>query len=293
LEPRRIVNVCDRWNRSKTDNLQYAFFNGVGYESWENIWGIWNQITPRDAEALRRVAKIERAFAGLLVSRDWEPFTPTLRYGLFASKFPGDSQILWTIVNRNEYDLKGNLIEAPYHAGERFFDLWRGEELKLEIRGDRAALRFEVERYGFGAVLAQDQAATRAVATLLGAMKELSRTPLQSLSSEWHFLPQQQVEIRPTPPAASAPAGMAKIPEADYEFRSAGIMLEGGNDVGVDTQYPWEDAPQRYHLHRMHVKAFYIDEYPVTNGDFKKFLGATHYRPKDDHNFLRDWRRGS
>ena len=41
-----MVNVCDRWNRDKTDNLQYAFFNGVGYESWENIWGIWNQITP-------------------------------------------------------------------------------------------------------------------------------------------------------------------------------------------------------------------------------------------------------
>ena len=58
-----MVNVCDRWNRDKTDNLQYAFFNGVGYESWENIWGIWNQITPRDAEALRRVSKIERAFA--------------------------------------------------------------------------------------------------------------------------------------------------------------------------------------------------------------------------------------
>ena len=44
----------------QTDDLQYAFFNGVGYESWENIWGIWNQLTPRDAEALRRIATIER-----------------------------------------------------------------------------------------------------------------------------------------------------------------------------------------------------------------------------------------
>ena len=30
LEPRHMVNVCDRWARDKTDNLQYAFFNGVG-----------------------------------------------------------------------------------------------------------------------------------------------------------------------------------------------------------------------------------------------------------------------
>ena len=46
--------------RDKTSDLQFAFFNGVGWESWENIWGIWNGITPRDAEATRRVAAIER-----------------------------------------------------------------------------------------------------------------------------------------------------------------------------------------------------------------------------------------
>ena len=50
LEPRHMVNICRRWARDKTDDLQHAFFNGVGYESWENIWGIWNQIPDRDAE---------------------------------------------------------------------------------------------------------------------------------------------------------------------------------------------------------------------------------------------------
>jgi hypothetical protein len=63
LEPRHMVNISDRWNHDKTDNLQFAFFNGVGWESWENIWGIWNGITPRDAEATRRVATMERALA--------------------------------------------------------------------------------------------------------------------------------------------------------------------------------------------------------------------------------------
>ncbi len=45
LEPRHMVNICRRWARDKTDDLQHAFFNGIGYESWENIWGIWNQMT--------------------------------------------------------------------------------------------------------------------------------------------------------------------------------------------------------------------------------------------------------
>ena len=60
LECRHMVNISHRWNRDKTDDLQFAFFNGVGWESWENIWGIWNGITPRDAEATRRVVMIER-----------------------------------------------------------------------------------------------------------------------------------------------------------------------------------------------------------------------------------------
>jgi formylglycine-generating enzyme required for sulfatase activity len=61
----------------------------------------------------------------------------------------------------------------------------------------------------------------------------------------------------------------------------------------VDVQYAWEDAPRRYHLHKMHIRSFYIDKYPVTNAEFKKFLDATHYHPNDDHNFLRDWKNGS
>src|SRR5262249_16851605 len=37
------------------------------------------------------------------------------------------------------------------------------------------------------------------------------------------------------------------------------------------------------------IKSFFIDRYPVTNRQFKDFLDATHYRPKDSHNFLRHW----
>ena len=33
------TNVCNRWAQDKTDDLQHAWFNGAGYESWENVWG--------------------------------------------------------------------------------------------------------------------------------------------------------------------------------------------------------------------------------------------------------------
>src|SRR5208282_3400429 len=40
-------------------------------------------------------------------------------------------------------------------------------------------------------------------------------------------------------------------------------------------------------------KSFYIDRFPVTNAEFKKFIDATNYHPKDIHNFLKDWKGDS
>ena len=34
-------------------------------------------------------------------------------------------------------------------------------------------------------------------------------------------------------------------------------------------------------------------KYPITNTEFKKFMDSTHYHPKDDLNFLRDWKDGN
>jgi formylglycine-generating enzyme required for sulfatase activity len=293
LESRHMVNICRRWGRDKTDDLQHAFFNGAGYESWENIWGIWNEITPRDAEALRRIATIERAMAPLLVSADWEPHTPTLRYGVFASKFPGQGRILWTLVNRNEYDVPGRQMEVPHAPGTRYFDLWHGVELKPEVEGSTATLSFEIEAQGYGSVLALVGEPDEQLHTLLARMTELSQKRLQDYSHEWKFLPQQAVAIAPTKPAAAAPAGMVRIPGGKFEFRISGIEIEGSNDVGVDVQYHWEDSPRRHHLKTMQMRPFYIDKFPVTNAEFKKFVDAAHYHPADDHNFLRDWKNGA
>ncbi len=96
IEPRHMVHVNNSWGRNCTDDLQHAFFNGAGFSSWENVFGIWNQIPPRDSEALRRISKIERALAQYLLSPDWEPHTPVLQAGVFASKWPGGDATLFT-----------------------------------------------------------------------------------------------------------------------------------------------------------------------------------------------------
>jgi gamma-glutamyl hercynylcysteine S-oxide synthase len=316
MEPRHTVNVTDRFTRDKTDSLQHAFFNGQGYATLENLWGFWYENNPRDAEALLRFTRIERAMADYLISPDWEPHAAVLQGGVFASRFPRSNgscatarlcqaetghspvttqSVLWTMVNRNEYDVSGAEIEVGNEPGMHYYDLWHGTELKplvSDAGNGKTILSFDLEGLGYGAVLATKEKLDQSVEKLLSYMAERSRRPLASYSREWKAVPQTLVEIPSSAPARSAPEGMVRIPEGDYDFQVSGIEIEGGNDPGADVQYPWEASARRFHRHRMHVQSFYIDRTPVTNAEFKKFLNATRYRPKDDHNFLRAWQNG-
>ncbi|HTV80076.1 MAG TPA: SUMF1/EgtB/PvdO family nonheme iron enzyme [Steroidobacteraceae bacterium] len=293
LEPRHMVNVSDRWSRSKTDDLQYAFFNGEGWESWENVWGIWNGITPRDAEAARRVATLERGVADFLTSAEWEPFYPTASRGVFASRWPHADQVVWTLVNRTEYDIDGEQLRVPARAGVRWFDLYHGRELHPDIRADEAILSFPIEAHGYGAVLAVHGQPGSSLQALMTAMQSMSAAPLASLDGSWKPLSQTMVPIAATRTYAQAPPGMIRIPGGEFRFRVMGVEVEGGDRAGVDVQYEWEPTPRRFHDHVMRIQPFFIDRTPVTNRQFKKFVDATGYHPKDDANFLKHWIHGN
>ncbi|HEX3601832.1 MAG TPA: hypothetical protein VHU84_16885, partial [Lacipirellulaceae bacterium] len=212
LEPRHMVNISERWAKDRTNGLQAAYFNGVGYESWENVWGIWNQFTPRDAESLRRIATIERAMADLLTSADWEPHVPTLQGGVYASRFPGKDHTLWVFVNRTDKSIPGEQLEVP--ADAKYFDLWNGTELAGKpSENKQSKLSFEIEPHGYGAVLGlssgePDEKLTK----LLATMKDLSKQKLSDFSAEWKPLPQKIVEIAKTKKASDTPEDMILIP---------------------------------------------------------------------------------
>jgi gamma-glutamyl hercynylcysteine S-oxide synthase len=293
LEPRHQVNIQGRWVRDKTDDLQFAFFNGEGWESWENVWGIWNGVTPRDGEATRRVATIERAVAPFLVSQDWEPFYPMRRYGIYASRWPLGAQTVWTIVNRNEYDVDGVQMTVPHRDGIHYFDLYHGVELTPLTEAGQDTLQFAIEAHGYGAVLAAVGEPETRVKDLMTKMAGMTRKPLSAFPDAWSSLPQKLVEIAPTRPATSAPEGMIRIEGGNFDFKVEGIEIEGTDDVGVDVQYPWENSARRFHEHPMQIRPFYMDKYPVTNAEFKRFLDSSHYHPKDDLNFLKDWKNGT
>jgi hypothetical protein len=151
-----MLNICNRWAQSKTDDIQNTWFNGNGYESWENVWGTWNGIVPRDGEAIRRIASMLRFFGGrdasycfkgssvdYLHSPDWEPHVRgPIHHGIFASKFPivgdnaDDDSVLFTIVNRGGLNATGQQFWIPSPAkGTKVYDCYHGVELPLEDPG--------------------------------------------------------------------------------------------------------------------------------------------------------------
>jgi iron(II)-dependent oxidoreductase len=300
LEPRHLTHVCDRWSKDHTDDLQAAFLNGDGFESWENIWGIWNGLTPHDTEALRRIATVERGLADYLTSPDWEPHVATLQPGVYASMFPTSDGTVWLLVNRSGADLTNAQIAVSAPPNAVFYDIWHGTILGPLTSGATATLSFDLDRDGFGAVLMRTtETLPDTIKTLLATMNTLAQRRLTAFSHKWRPLPQAQVPIERTAPTLQTPDGMVEIPGVNYHFKVSGVEIEGwgcppGPDqTGVDVQYPWESAPTRGHEHDVSIRAFYIDKYPVTNEQFKAFLSATQYHPADDHNFLRDWTNGT
>jgi iron(II)-dependent oxidoreductase len=100
LDSRRMTNVCERWAIDHTNALQGAWFNGVGFETWENVWGTWNGITPRDGEQIRRLHVLLGFLGGrgYLQSQEWLPHSGTDQPdAVFASYWPLKSSAAWTV----------------------------------------------------------------------------------------------------------------------------------------------------------------------------------------------------
>ncbi len=294
LEPRHMINYENRWGRDRSHDLQYVFFNGIGYNAWENIWGIWNQFTLRDAETLRRIMAIEREFAAAMVSMDWRPYAHTLQAGVFASRFPTAQFTVWNLVNRNEYVIAGEQIAVAHRDGTRYYDAWHGLPLKARLEGDQAVLSFPFEGRGFGCLLALAPGVSlEGLELFLARMRGFAATPLHGLSTQWCALPQQLVASTSTPRVAAPPSGMLKIPGGEFDFVVNGVEIEGQTWEGNDVQYPWESSPRRHHRTRMLMSPYYIDRTPVTNAQFRTFLDESGWQPADTHHFLEHWRDGT
>jgi gamma-glutamyl hercynylcysteine S-oxide synthase len=86
-----------------------------------------------------------------------------------------------------------------------------------------------------------------------------------------------------TAPAAKAPAGMREVAAGEFQYKTARSFLSPNEFL----PYPGFDSSRT-----VSMKRYFMDTYPVTNEQFKAFLTAAKYRPKDSTNFLKHWANG-
>eukprot|EP00054_Salpingoeca_dolichothecata_P010751 m.59824 g.59824 ORF g.59824 m.59824 type:complete len:1092 (-) comp19131_c0_seq3:44-3319(-) len=303
ITPHRVTHVCNRWAKNRTDDLQAAFFNGVGYVAWMNVWGTYNDMTPRDGEALRRVGTLLRYLsrAEFLHSEQWQPHYPDVHHPrqVFASMFPREwrnlGEVAWTLVNTGGTNTTGSQLSYTIPPGSpvlHFYDLYHGRLLASSQAG-RITLQFDVEINGFGCILATPNTtdSDESLKQVLSTMARLSTRSLSFYDATWRPINQTKVPQKSTLNRTNAPEGMVEIPQSLFNFQVSGVEIEG-SDPGVDFQYAWEDYPRRNHQKMLAVPRFFIDKFPVTNAEYQSYLEASQYKPRDAFNFLRDWKDG-
>lgn len=120
--------------------LKYPFFNGEGYY----LTGSYPDAEPAAREFLRKAFDLLRAHADAFTSNDVEPLVPTKIAGLFANRFTGPKETVWTLFNANHRTLKGPLITVPHLPSTSYRDAWRGHAVQAAVNDGLAALSIEI-----------------------------------------------------------------------------------------------------------------------------------------------------
>ncbi|DAZ95017.1 TPA: hypothetical protein N0F65_003643 [Lagenidium giganteum] len=317
LESRHMVQICARWSLNKITDLQAAFFNGVGYVLWENVWGIWNRMTEREDAAARRIFHILRHFSFATVSAVWKPYTEALlaRPGqqVAASEFPAEQQgvTLFTIVSASpKEEFIHLLMNVASTSGSRVFDVYHGIELSTQRNSkNQTVLPLMVEANGFAAVAVFQNDPDHAFAKFLDEMQQMAATPLHEFSMSRPLLKQTLVDAT----GASAEehkmriasstlidvdrASMVRIAgDTNWWFNVSGVQIEPVHEwtptwpqFGTGVQFPWEDRPWNNHSVQLTISDFLIDKHPVTNGQYATFLRQSGYIPSELDRFLLHW----
>jgi len=327
LDPtgRRQTHVCDRWAKDRHDAMQFAHFNGVGYESWEDVWGIWMHFSARDGEALRRLQPVWKWLGGIELTQgyeEWRPYAEEVApagkaTGIYASRWVHGQHCAWTVVNRGKVQQSFSINTSSAACSGRFWDLFSGSEVSP------TSLTLAAE--GYAAYYMAPEAAP-GLQQLLATMRQLTQRPLESYSKQWSPQAQQMEDPGTPPPATAAPKGMVEIPRTKFLFQTGGREIEGGCDVtedfgtgnccpgshicpgdplcddqcafagaddrGIDVQYWWDSRPKRFHSAKLDVGPFFIDRSVVTKSEYASYLSTSSYQPRDPTNFLKDWAHG-
>lgn len=299
FERRHIQHQIRRWDYDHTGELHAAWMNGSGMMVWENVFGAWVPWSQRDRSILRAMLPIQRRYARLFSGENWTPLVPTSQPGIFASLWEAHGLRLWTLVNRRNEPVSGQLLEIDSLPGEAIsplhYDLIQGEELwpkalkrGLRVDGSLPARGIGCILSGEAAQLGGDFPAFLRHQRQINARAEFdASTPCRETRA---------IAVVSTARPKQPPAGMVEVPSGTLELAIEMRQRECGYYVSAPPGGHRLNDCYRFNTvtfrRRMEFKRFAIDLTPVTNQEFSEFLKVAKWKPKFPQNFLKHWISG-
>ena len=294
FERRHMQHEIRRWDRDHTGELHTAWMNGSGIMVWENVFATWVGWNARDRSILRSMLPIQRRYSSVFSGEQWTPWVETEAANVFANLWEAPGLRLWTLVNRSDQTVEAPFLKVPYKAGETYYDLIRGQEMKPPIQEGAAILAGAIRPRGIGAFLC-------ATPLALGAGFDSFCENQRKIESRANFdvtFPARKTTLK-LPPLSprygrdKIPDGMVAVPSTIYNMRVEFRIRECGfyedqTAIGLGGGFK-----TIFFEREVTLLPYAIDLMPVTNAQFREFLRASGYQPKYPENFLKLWKNNA
>jgi len=144
------ILVCDKPTASFANGVAATFFNGDGLwlEGPAEEW-----FRPRTLAMIRRCHRILRRHRGAFACDRPQPLVPTVAPGVFANRFDGPSETVFTLFNSAPVSYSGPVLRLRPLKGATYTDAWHGRVLAPSVAGDRIVLSTRIEPRSVGCIV--------------------------------------------------------------------------------------------------------------------------------------------
>lgn len=130
--------------------LNFPFFNGEPVNIGEPNFATFDA----DSRAfVRKAVGLQVRYRDAFASDDVEPLVDTLVPGLFANRFAGPKQTVYTLYNSTPGTQRGALLRVRHEPGASYWDAWSGQKLVPVVRGGYAVLSSEIGPMAVGCLV--------------------------------------------------------------------------------------------------------------------------------------------
>lgn len=113
-----------------------CFFNGVGIARGD--------LVGNQTDYLAKTGQVLRENGNAIASLSPVPFVETKKDYLYANKFPTAEKTVYTVYNKNDSVLEGDLIAVEHKDGFHYVEFFYDEEISAKPEGQQAVLSFKI-----------------------------------------------------------------------------------------------------------------------------------------------------